>query len=346
MVASKGSVVLTGASGSLGRAIVSGMLASAEFSTYHGIYTVRDTSTATALRNILQPKTPSHSHKHDVMALDLSIQASVRDFATNLNAAVAAGDVPPIRVLILNAGWEEFTTQTWTDDGFDMTFMANYLGHWLLTMLLIQSMDRESGKIVVVGSLAHDPYAQQNNSGGQFSDPKWKMIFQDSIEPVAKGTWSTSEDDPSWCAGFRRYGASKMCEIMMIPELQRRLDADPTLNRISVLGVDPGSMPSNLTRRGPWAIRVLLGKIIMPLFASLVVRLSPNGPLRTTHKSARDILNAGFEPSPVKGLYYDGSARSEMCAEAREPAKQSLLWRESVEYTQLRSNETALKMYA
>ncbi|KAK8074575.1 short-chain dehydrogenase [Apiospora hydei] len=346
MSTSRGTILLTGANGSLGRAIVSGIVSSPEFAAYHGVYTVRNASAAAGLKDILdntRQNAPHPPHKQDIMSLDLSGLANVREFAAKFNAAVASGEIPPVRVLILNAGWQEFTTQTWTDDGFDMTFMTNYLGHWLLALLLLQSMDREAGKVVVVGSLAHDPYAQQNNSGGQFSDPKWKMIFQDSTEPVAKGTWSTTADDPSWCAGFRRYGASKMCEAMMIPELQRQLDADPILNRISVLGVDPGSMPSNLTRRGPWAMRVLLGKILMPLLAGLMVRLSPNGPLRTTQKSARDVLAAGFETGPVKGLYFDGSARSEMCPEARDPDKQSMLWRESVGYAQLKSDETALK---
>ncbi|KAK6818912.1 short-chain dehydrogenase [Apiospora arundinis] len=343
MAVSRGSIVVTGANGSLGRAIVSGIVSSPEFATYHGVYAVRDPSSATALNDALQTSNTMQPHSHDIMSLDLSILASVRNFAAKFNTAVAAGDIPPIRVLILNAGWQEFTTQTWSEDGFDMAFMTNYLGHWLLTLLLLQSMDRESGKIVVVGSLSHDVHAGQNNIGGQFTDPKWKIIIQGSTEPVAKGTWSTTEDDPSWCAGFRRYGASKLCEVMMIPELQRRLDADPNLNKISVLGVDPGTMPTTIVRRGPWAMRVLLGRILMPMFAGLMVWLSPNGPLRTTQKSARDILAVGFEPGPVKGLYFDGSARAEMSAEASDPEKQNLLWRESVGYAQLKPEETALR---
>ncbi|KAK8123036.1 short-chain dehydrogenase [Apiospora sp. TS-2023a] len=330
MSTSKGSIVLTGANGSLGRAIVSDIVASPEFANHHGVYAVRDTSTATGLRDALQAQKAPHPHKHDIMSLDLSSLASVREFATKFNEAVSAGRIPPIRVLILNAGWQEFNTQTWTEDGFDMTFMVNYLGHWLLTMLLLQSMDRELGRIVVVGSLAHDPYAKQNNSGGQFTDKKWKVIIQDSTEPVARGTWSTTKDDPSWCAGFRRH------------ELQRRLHADPQLNAISVYGVDPGSMPSNLVRRGPWAMRVLLFQIIMPLFAGLMVRLSPNGPLRTPQKSARDVLATAFMPGPISALYFDGSAPSEMGAEARDAEKQRLLWNETLEYTKLRGSETAL----
>lgn len=64
--------------------------------------------------------------------------------------------MPPIRALILNAGSHSFALQTWTSDGLDTTFAANYLGHWLLTLLLLQSMDKEGGRIVVLGSQTHE----------------------------------------------------------------------------------------------------------------------------------------------------------------------------------------------
>jgi NAD(P)-dependent dehydrogenase (short-subunit alcohol dehydrogenase family) len=46
--------------------------------------------------------------------------------------------------------------ENFTDDGFDMSFASNYLGHWLLTLLLLQSIDRECGRIVVLGSITHE----------------------------------------------------------------------------------------------------------------------------------------------------------------------------------------------
>jgi NAD(P)-dependent dehydrogenase (short-subunit alcohol dehydrogenase family) len=50
----------------------------------------------------------------------------------------------------------EFGTQTWTSDELDSTFAANYLGHWLLTVLLLASMDQKAGRIVVLGSQSHE----------------------------------------------------------------------------------------------------------------------------------------------------------------------------------------------
>ena len=42
-----------------------------------------------------------------------------------------------------------------------------------------------------------------------------KELFP-GTEGLAKGTWSTPAEDPSNLAGYRRYGASKLCEIMFL----------------------------------------------------------------------------------------------------------------------------------
>jgi NAD(P)-dependent dehydrogenase (short-subunit alcohol dehydrogenase family) len=148
----KGTVIVTGANGGLGSAIVAKLASTPTLAAYHGVYTVRSLA-APALRATLTSAPP---HDCDILPLDLTRLADVRAFAAALNARVAAGELPRIRALILNAGYQEFITQTWTADGFDTSFAANYLGHWLLTLLLLQSMDRNEGRIVVVGSLSHE----------------------------------------------------------------------------------------------------------------------------------------------------------------------------------------------
>lgn len=70
--------------------------------------------------------------------------------------SISAGKIPPIRALVLNAGFQDFGKQSWTKDGLDTTFVANYLGHWLLTLLLLKSIDRETGRIIIIGSQAHE----------------------------------------------------------------------------------------------------------------------------------------------------------------------------------------------
>ncbi|KAJ8122589.1 hypothetical protein ONZ43_g1257 [Nemania bipapillata] len=342
----KGTIVVTGASGGLGSALVSQISSSPELSKYYGLYTVRDAASS-SLASLRHALTLSPSHKYDILSLDLTKLENVRQVAQTINSRVAAGEIPPIRALILNAGVNEFGKQTWTGDGFDTAFASNYLGHWLLTLLLLKSMDPATGRIVALGSQSHDPYDKRNESTKAYQDEKWKTIIgdaDDSIESIAKGAWSPSKDDTSWLSGFRRYGAAKLCVVMMVGELQRRLDKDPRLSNISVLAVDPGSMVTNLQRNAPWFIRVILFGFIFPL----VVMLSPNGSIRSPKRSAADVLAAAFDSSDVlgqypKGKYLDGPSPIEPSAESKDPKKRDQLWKASLEYTKLGEGETVLE---
>lgn len=149
----KGTVLITGANGGLGAAMVEQIESEPSLAAYRGLYTVRESNSASTLKQILS-KTPSRPH--DIIDLDLSDPNSVRRTAEIINAGVAAGTYLPIELLILNAGFQDFGKQAWTPDGLDKTFTANYLGHWLLTLLLLRSIDKDSGRIVVIGSQAHE----------------------------------------------------------------------------------------------------------------------------------------------------------------------------------------------
>lgn len=48
-----------------------------------------------------------------------------------------------------------------------------------------------------------------------YKDPKWQNLFP-GPKALAKGTWSTPQDDASPNSGFRRYGASKLCAVMLM----------------------------------------------------------------------------------------------------------------------------------
>lgn len=154
----KGSILVTGANGGLGSAIAGHLVSSPEFAAHHGIYTVRNAQNAPALDAALRqsrsgPAAPAHSSEK--VSLDLSRLSNVREVAADIRSRIAAGQIPPIRAIILNAGVEEFATQTWTEDGLDLTFATNYLGHWLLCMMLLGSMDRDRGRILWVTSWSH-----------------------------------------------------------------------------------------------------------------------------------------------------------------------------------------------
>jgi NAD(P)-dependent dehydrogenase (short-subunit alcohol dehydrogenase family) len=174
----KGTILLTGANGGLGSATVSHIVSSPELKTsYYGLYTVRDAATAHTLDAALVDRSSRCSpqqdnavpHSHEKISLDFTRLSNVRAVAAAINSRVAAGIIPRTHAIVLNAGYEEFETQTWTEDGLETTFAKNYLGHWLLTMLLLQSMDREVGRVVWISSWSHKSVGLRSDPSSQVS---------------------------------------------------------------------------------------------------------------------------------------------------------------------------------
>ncbi|KAM5462797.1 hypothetical protein MauCBS54593_007868 [Microsporum audouinii] len=343
----QGTIIVTGANGALGSAIVREIIDSPSYSSiYYGLYTVRDLSSASSLRAGLQQTSGAgHQHHSDVIQLDLSKLASVRAAAASINSRVRSRSIPPIRALILNAGFQESITQMMTEDGFDMSFQVNYLGHFLLSLLLLESMDKHEGRILCIGSWTHDPDDTRNFPA--LYPEQYRPILRDGVEPLAHGTWSTPAQDPSPLSGIRRYGASKLCVIIMIYELQRRLDCDPALSNINILGLDPGGMPSGIMRRASFLQGFIINKVAGTLLAPIMTWFWPNGILRTPAKSAHDALEAVFGDEetlggPLKALYLDGSEVSMTSEEARDSRNAAMLWRASLAYAGLGQSETCL----
>ena len=83
-----------------------------------------------------------------VMHLDLSSLASVRKFAEEFSSVEGKLDI-----LINNAGVYMDSPQATTQDGFELHFGVNHLGHFLLTNLLLDLLERSSpSRIVIVSS--------------------------------------------------------------------------------------------------------------------------------------------------------------------------------------------------
>ena len=82
----------------------------------------------------------------EVVELDLSSLQSVRQAATQLD-----GMTERIDILINNAGVMGLPDRTLSDHGVEIQFATNYLGHFLLTNLLMEKM---------ISSATHGPHGQ------------------------------------------------------------------------------------------------------------------------------------------------------------------------------------------
>jgi NAD(P)-dependent dehydrogenase (short-subunit alcohol dehydrogenase family) len=211
----KGTILITGANGGLGTAFVQTLISSPLALEYRGLFTVRNTSGAGNLQQILT-KAPK-SFESELLDLDLSSLESIRNLAHDINCRVTTGALEPIRALVLNAAWQECNAETlkpktMTKDGFEGNFGINYLANFSFVLQILQSMDKKNGRIVIVSSSTHDPFDPFNNLLGIYKGDEFKTMFPD-LESVTKGIEYT---DDGYKAGVRRYGASKTLMVMFM----------------------------------------------------------------------------------------------------------------------------------
>ncbi|PSS11223.1 Short-chain dehydrogenase TIC 32 like [Actinidia chinensis var. chinensis] len=158
-----------------------------------------------------------------LMALDLSSLNSVRSFVAEFESLNL-----PLNLLINNAG--KFSHEhAISEDGIEVTFATNYLGHFLLTKLLLKKMIDTAkatgvqGRIVNVSSSIH----------GWFSG--------DLIRSLEQITRNNSHFDAT-----RAYALSKLANVLHTKELAQKLqemEANVTVNC-----VHPGIVRTRLTR--------------------------------------------------------------------------------------------------
>lgn len=131
-------------------------------------------------------------------------------------------------------------------------------------------------------------------------------------------------------------------------ELQRRLDLDPVLNNVSILGIDPGFMTTGIARRHEsWFVRNVIHGLFMTVVVRLLSWIRPSGLFRTEKKSAGHILAAAFSSDAPfsqrpKALHLDGLQLKEPSAESKDPRKRKTLWRDSIRYAHVEEGDTIL----
>lgn len=161
--------------------------------------------------------------------LDLSSLNSVRKAAAELRAAH-----PRIDLLINNAGVMYVPRRETTEDGFEMQFGTNHLGHFALTGLLLENMLQVGGsRVVTVSSVGHRILARIH-----FEDPHLERKYN----------------------RVEAYGQSKLANLMFTYELARRLKAKeaPTI----AVAAHPGLSDTELMRHLPDFIPDFVWKIV------------------------------------------------------------------------------------
>ncbi|TYI34735.1 hypothetical protein ES332_A03G029900v1 [Gossypium tomentosum] len=186
-----------------------------------GVHLVMAVRNVDAGRNVKEAKLREiPGAKIDVMALDLSSMASIRKFASQYQSSNL-----PLNLLINNAG--VVTPFMLSHDGIELHFATNYLGPFLLTDLLLETMKktaRESnieGRIVNVSSIGY------------------RLTYSEGIR-------FDKINDESGYYSWYAYGQSKLANILHAKELSRRLKEDGV--EITANSLHPGGILTNILR--------------------------------------------------------------------------------------------------
>ncbi len=149
---------------------------------------------------------------------DLSVLRDVRALAVRIRE-----DFGRIDVLVNNAG-ARILRHRLTEEGIELTLATNHLGHFVLTLSLIDALERsERPRIINVSSSAH-----YTGTG------------------VIENIRSAADYD-----GRKQYANSKLANILFTFALADRLKG----MRIAVNAVDPGGVATNFARNNglvPW----------------------------------------------------------------------------------------------
>jgi retinol dehydrogenase-12 len=170
-------------------------------------------------------KSAASSASVGLLPLDLTSLASVRDCAQEFLARDE-----PLHVLVNNAGVGG--ARGLTADGFETHFGVNHLGHFLLTMLLLDRL-KASGPGSRIVNVSSEVHYNANGIG-----------------------WDALRQKTRSFTGMREYGVSKLCNVLFTQELARRLgggDAD-----VTTYALHPGVVASDIWRRVPQPFRTLM----------------------------------------------------------------------------------------
>ncbi|KAJ4831896.1 Short-chain dehydrogenase TIC 32, chloroplastic [Turnera subulata] len=263
------------------------------------IMAVRNMDAGRNVKEAILEETPDA--KVDVMKLDLSSMDSVRKFASEYTSRGL-----PLNILINNAG-VLLSPSSLNEDNIELQFATNYLGHFLLTNLLLKIMkntakeSNKEGRIINVSSLGH-----------RFVTGKG--ICFDEINNAT-----------SWYA----YGQSKLANILHAKELARRLKEENV--QITANALHPGVIHTNLVRR-----QGILNGILNMVGKYLV---------KDVHQGAATTCYIALHPQVkgVSGKYFSNCNIVEASSLAKDAELAKKLWDFSLSITGLWQPE--LKSY-
>lgn len=294
-----GSIVVTGPTRGLGRALVPQLAAGRPDATL-----VLVGRPAAALEAAAEAG--AGAHRVVTVPCDLASLAEVRAAAATVRDAVSTGDLPPVAALVSNAGVQTADRRQTTADGFELTFGVNVLAPHVLVESLRPAL-ADGAHVVLLGSGTH----YGDRSMGLVDPPRWEDP-RDLARPDGA--------DGDLRAGSRAYATSKLAVLHQAHEWDRRYgDGSPAL-RVNVY--DPGLMPGTGLARRRTPVERLAWSWLLP-----ALRVLPG--VTTPRRSARALadLVLGRAHADLRAGYVVLGNVTDPSPASADPDREHELWR-------------------
>jgi NAD(P)-dependent dehydrogenase (short-subunit alcohol dehydrogenase family) len=211
-IAVMGTVILTGANGSVGISTTEHFLK--EFPNRTLVLTVRNTSDSdphtARLRQIIS-RCPDA--KASIHSLDLASLTDVQTFTAGISSQITKGELPKLTSIICSAFcWNLVKEAELTPDSLERTIQVNHISHVALVLRLLGHFAPEGGRIVLFSSSVHIPGA----SPMEKYPPEIPADLDELVQP--------KNDADYQGRGFQRYAISKLVVTMWLYALNRYLE--------------------------------------------------------------------------------------------------------------------------
>ena len=207
---------------------------------------------------------------------------------------------------------------TFTEDGFELTFGVNHLGHFLLTLLLIDDLKKSGpdSRVIIVSSELH------NSSSKGHRGSKFPTMDFENIQLLAPGTFDA----------MLAYKNSKLANVLFSYEFDRNVHG----SGLTCNCVAPGFVPQTRLNRRNQIIRCMVIACFRGILRCLPIS-------RSASKAADSIVYVATDDNlqGVGGKYFIDCSVVDSSQESMNREVAEKLWKLSADFVQYDAQKAA-----